>query len=233
MLDDVDDKIRRNLLVFSFFVVAAWWLELPLEWPLSYRDSFNNVNRTHLLTLALAVQIYLLLRYRFSRATIKCFNEYKVEASILFRRKLESYIANKTTNFTKNLDSSLFSPRLQLYVENEEQDDAFGDGLHNKLVALKVTDVKFKDRWSGTVSCTRTLIGSSNFEIHRDGGHYPEFIVGKSHRALVWLRVLAHIVFYTRGAIELTLPAALGILSCITIFAELCNVESIQVLLRS
>lgn len=232
MFDDVDDKIRRNLIVFSFFVLAAWWLELPLDWPLDKRETFSNVNQTKFLWLALAVQIYLLLRYRFSKSSTKAFSEYKIEAEKLFRRRLETYIAKKITNFSKNLDVSLFSPSLRRYVEHEEKDDLRGDAEPNKLVAIEVKSINFEAKWSGTVSCVRTLFGSKNNEIKRSGGVEPIFFVHKFDQAIVWLKVLAHISLYTRGAIELLLPVALGIASCITILCGLVNLEAIQALLH-
>ena len=66
MFDDQDDKIRRNLFVYSSLVISAWWLDIsPIQIASSKLDFLSDVSASKVLTLTLFVQIYLLLRYKF------------------------------------------------------------------------------------------------------------------------------------------------------------------------
>lgn len=77
-MEDTQDKVRRNLVVFIAAIVIGWFLDLKLTTitKLFVAADIDNVNAGRLWVVTLVVLIYLFLRYRFDtpvkpRASLK------------------------------------------------------------------------------------------------------------------------------------------------------------------
>jgi len=87
MIDDVDDKIRRNLLVYAAVILATVWLGAPLWSMLSAIGLINSsIPETKIIVVAIAIQLYLLMRYRFSAQALRSWRRYLVESGSICRR---------------------------------------------------------------------------------------------------------------------------------------------------
>jgi hypothetical protein len=63
---DEDDKVRRNLVVFSAGVLGIAWFELPIQQLASQAMNTTPLSPLKTWSAAAVVHLYLLLRYRFS-----------------------------------------------------------------------------------------------------------------------------------------------------------------------
>ena len=216
MFDDQDDKIRRNLFVYSSLVISAWWLDLsPIQIASSKLDFLSNVSASKVLTLTLFVQIYLLLRYKFSRVASRAGREYSVEVGRLINTRVRSDISTRLENFRFNGRCSLFSPQLSEYVRDAENDRVVDNGVPYRMHALSPSSIVFKTSWTGDVGCNYELIDPNSSFCSSSSGNRLSFDYGKWERFAIWLRATLNVLLYTRGAVEMLLPIFLGLVSAV------------------
>lgn len=226
MFDDQDDKIRRNLFVYASLVIAAWWLDISLAQVAKSQLVFlKDVSVSKMLWLTLCVQIYLLLRYRFSRLSRRAWREYTVEVGRLIRRKVFADISERLRNFRLHAQSQLFKPQLRIYLDHEVEDHIGKDGLRYKTTEMSLDGVDFHDAWTGDIRCSRVLTHSegSNAGGGRNGlgFEYDEW-----ERFVLRTKAALTVLLYTRGAVEMLLPVVLGLVSALIIGLQLLNGSS-------
>jgi hypothetical protein len=216
MFDDQDDKIRRNLFVYSSLVIAAWWLDIsPIQIASSKLDFLSDVSASKVLTLTLFVQIYLLLRYKFSRVARRAGREYSVEVGRLVNSRVRNDISSRLENFRFNGRCSLFNPQLSEYVRDAENDRVVNNGVTYKMYALSSSSIVFKTSWTGDIGCNRALIDPNGSVCYSSGGNGLSFEYGTWERFVIWLRASLNVLLYTRGAVEMLLPIFLGLVSAV------------------
>lgn len=224
MFEDQEDKIRRNLFVYSSLVIAAWWLDVsPTQVAQSQLVFLNDVPVSKILSLTFFVQIYLLVRYRFSRLSQRVWREYKVEVGRLIRSKVISDISERLRYFDLNSESSLFKPKLREYLSNEEEEHIGKDGLQYKTTEMSLAYIDFQGAWAGDIRCSRVLTHSDG-SYSRGGGRFGlGFQYDEWGRFVIRTKAAFAVIFYTRGAIELLLPVVLGFASALIICLQLLS----------
>lgn len=222
MIDDVNEKIRRNLLGYSALCLAIKWLDLSVaeiakgQFPWLKMSSLNS-----LLALAVFVQIYLLLRFRFSPLASRSWREMKVEIMRMIRRLIRADIKHRVENFQFFLKSSVFKPDLASYIAREEADDSIGDQIPMKIKALTPHAIRFQNSWMGEFSCASLSDRSDGRVLRKAGGYRVEFEYGVWERAMIWAKAAIPILFYTRGSVELLVPLGLGFISLLFLLFDL------------
>lgn len=222
MLDDQDDKIRRNLLVYASLVIAAWWLDISLAQVAKSQLVFlKDVSVSKMLWLTLFVQTYLLLRYRFSRLSRRAWREYTVEVGRLIRRKVFTDISERLRSFHLNGQSRLFKPQLGLYIRREQDEHIGKDGIPYKMTEMSTGFIKHKGLWEGEVSCLRELTHSDGSYSKVQGGFGLEYEYDKWDRLVIRTKAALTVLLYTRGAVEMLFPVVLGLVSASIIGLQL------------
>ena len=214
MLDDDDSKVRRNLVVYSTAIIAAWFLGVSIQSLskefLPSSASFTTIPIYKIVLLQVAVQIYLSLRYRFSKYATDELDSFKQETAALFKIKAEKYIRRKVRNFRDNLTDKIFNPTLQGYVKDEEE-DRIGFGKNNKLVSMQIDQIAFKTPWSGDIKISKELKTDDGGDISRSGGNILQFeLVGKDKIYIKAFSII-HVILYTRGSINFLSPYFLSL----------------------
>lgn len=221
MLDDVSEKIRRNLLVFSALSLAIKWLDLSVmeiakaQFPWLKEQSLHSF-----LGLAIAVQIYLLLRYRFSPLASRAWREMTVEIMRMIRRLIRADIKHRVEYFQYFTKSSLFKPDLAAYIAREQADDSIGDGIPMVIKELTPHAIRFQSTWKGEFACASLSDRSDGRVLRKAGGYRVEFEYGVWERGMIWAKAAMPIVFYTRGSVELFVPIALGFMSLFSLLHD-------------
>jgi hypothetical protein len=216
MFDDQDDKIRRNLFVYSSLVISAWWLDIsPIQIASSKLDFLSDVSASKVLTLTLFVQIYLLLRYKFSRVARRAGREYSVEVGRLVNSRVRNDISSRLENFRFNGRCSLFNPQLSEYVDRDESERIGKDGGRYRLIGMRAGSIVFKNSWSGGINCVRSFVHDDGSYGETAGGFGLEFEYDKWAQFGIVFKALMTVLFYTRGAVEMLLPIFLGLVSAV------------------
>lgn len=224
MFDDQDDKIRRNLFVYSSLVIAAWWLGIsPLKIASSKLDFLADVSAVKMLWLTLCVQSYLLLRYRFSRLARRAWKEFTVEVGRLVRSRVSDDINNRLENFRLNGRSNVFDPQLSEYVDRDESERLGKDGGRYRMVDMWAGSTVFKTAWTGDINCVRSFKHDDGSYGETAGGFGLKFAYDRWAQFVIGSRAALTVLFYTRGAVEMLLPVVLGAISTLIICSQLSS----------
>jgi hypothetical protein len=221
MLDDVNEKIRRNLVVFSVACLAIKWLDLSVVKILSSQFFWlSGIEPGKLLLVAVLIQIYLLLRYRFSPSASRAWREMIVEVIRLIRGKVRYEIQYKVKNFKFFSKSPLFKPDLSAYIEREIADDTLGDGVRMTVRKMSAQSIKFASSWKGDFSCATLIDRADGQTIRKSGGYRLDFEFDIWSRVLIWMKATFHMLFYTRATVELFFPGFLGLASLVVLLLD-------------
>lgn len=222
MLDDVNEKIRRNLLLVSAACLAIKWLDLSIAKILSSQIQWlNSPEPQSLLSIAIVVQVYLLLRYRFSPLASRSWREMTVEVMRVIRRMVRADIKYKVENFHFFKISQLFQPNLAEYIKRELGDDTFGDGIPLTLRKMSPHAIRFGSSWKGEFACDTLFDRPDGRMLQKAGGYRLEFEYDLWSRILIWIKAAVPVLFYTRAAVELFFPIFIGLTSLLVLSIEL------------
>lgn len=225
MFDDQDEKIRRNLFVYSSLVIAAWWLGIaPLKIASSKLDFLADVSAAKILWLTLCVQSYLLLRYRFSRLARRAWREFTVEVGRLVRSRVCDDIKNRLDNFRLNGRSNVFEPQLSDYIAREESERLGTDSSNYRMESICAGSIVFETAWTGSINCVRSFVYGNGSFGKTSGGFGLEFQYDKWAQFVIGSRAAITVLLYTRGAVEMMLPVVLGLISAGIISFQLFKV---------
>ena len=121
LIDDVDDKVRRNLVVFSGVVIALSFLGVPMEGVAQKLiGTKGSIPVGRLVAVAFGVLAYLLARYRFLKQTEELMAEVQLEKTRTAQR-LIVWVANiRAWVWTRGgPDIKLFDPVLRAAVPHD------------------------------------------------------------------------------------------------------------------
>lgn len=222
MLDDVNEKIRRNLLVYSAICLSLKWLELTVVEIATAQFAWLKFPTPHrFFVLAIVIQIYLLLRYRFSPLASRAWREMRVEIMRMMRLLVKADIKHKVENFHYFAKSNLFKPDLAAYIQRDQSDDSIGDGVPMMIRELSPHAFHFQDPWKGDFACASLSDRSDGRVLRKAGGYRVEFEYGVWERGMLWAKAALPIIFYTRGSVELLVPIAFGLASLMCLLIDL------------
>lgn len=208
MIDDADDKVRRNLVVFSAVVIGLGFLGVPVgsvAEKLIGKGAPIPANR--LIAVALAVLIYLLARYRFLKET-----EELMARVLLHRIKLTQVLIVWLANFRANVwsrggpDIRLFHPPLAAAVQDaSDKRDRFPAERPAQVVFSMIKDAGPDDRRAHT----SIAMSWRNGQAFSGGGGTVFEVKNLSihlYRSLAWFRA----TMYTQAGITYAVPLLLA-----------------------
>ncbi len=224
-MDDDDQKIRRNLVAFSFAVLAMAWLDIPFSVILNKTFGIEAIQskESSLLALCLSVLVYLGLRYSFSSEGRSYQKAIHQELGNLLREKAIGLAQLQANFFTiTGWEPTVFSGNLKGYIS--ERSEGMGTSITQSgrpkilMTLYEIHDGPRNFSVSAELSWFRNgeLIGSSR------GGN--SIAVKMQFVARVYIEVLArvHWLFYSSTSITYMAPAVLSLAASI-VLGKLCK----------
>lgn len=223
MIEDDNEKIRRNLVFASSLIIILFWLGVG-ENILIEKLIGNQIVLTNwkVSTLLIAILVYLSLRYRFAETTQKDFGRLLGEWNAILSANVDRRIRHLFKNFTKTQrDTEVFTPKLSAYVNDQITDTAFGEGKNWKLFLLEQTSIHPKDNWSGELKMAIELRSSDGYISKRAGGNSIEYSLNGYGRYFILTVSSLRLAAYTKGAIDFIAPILLAIIAFLILIARL------------
>jgi len=225
MIDDDNDKVRRNLVVASSIVIIFAWLGVS-EAVLVEKLIGNQLALINwkVSVLFIAILTYLSMRYRFADSTKKEYGRLLSEWNAILANNIEKRIHQLFRIFTKKRqDIDIFSPKLSDYVNSQITDTAFGERRDWHLILLQNTSIQPKDSWSGELGVAIDLGDADGYTSKRVGGNKIEYSFQGYERIRLVAISSMRLVTYTKGAIDFIAPILLTISSFIILFLRLAK----------
>lgn len=234
-MEDTQDKVRRNLVVFSAAIVIGWFLDLKLaaitQLFVSASD-LNNVDAIKLWFVTFVVLIYLFLRYKFDTATNLQLANLSNEWVAIRRSYLSKYLfrkiskINRTGEFLPIFGSTLMGGVTQ-EIEKLKEEHACEIQFR-----LRMSNPWFKDEeidsdeseslWKGVVGIEETYLKAGAVRnLVVSSGQRHDFLIPLSGRIWITLHSIIHVAFYSKSAVDLFLPIFLSGLALIVVAGKL------------
>lgn len=223
MIEDDDDKIRRNLVLISSLILICGWLGISevsfIEKFISQPLSFETWRVT---VLFLFILLYLTLRFRFADSTRKDSGRLIAEWNNIILNGIDSRIKKLFKAFTKKQkDTNVFIPKLSDYVKVQATDNVVSDRADWKLASLEATRVEAKEKWSGEVSMAISLFTDDGYTSSRAGGNTIGYsFVGYERYRLMTISFIK-LVTYTKGAIDFIAPIVFAVTAFLFLICKL------------
>jgi hypothetical protein len=225
MIQDDNDKVRRNLVVASSAIIIFAWL--GLNETILFERLFGNQVTTiswRVSILSIAILAYLSLRYRFADSTIKDYGRLIGEWCEILANNTDRRIHSIFKKFSRTQkDVAIFSPKLSDYVNDQISDTAFGEKRDWHLISLQHTSIQPKDTWSGELGMAIDLGDNDGYSSKRVGGNKVEYSFEGYERYRLITVSLLRLVTYTKGAIDFIAPILLALLAFIVLIIRLVN----------
>ncbi len=223
MIEDDNDKVRRNLVVISSAIVIFAWLGIDegifFEKLVGQRISLINWKVSALL---IAVVGYFVLRYRFADSTKKEYGRLIGEWNAILVNNIEKRIHFIFKTFTKTKqDIDIFSPKLSDYVKDQMSDTAFGEKKDWHLISLQHTSIQPNDTWSGELGMAIDLRDNDGYSSKRVGGNKVAYSFEGYERYRLMTVSFLRLVTYTKGAIDFIAPILLALLASTVLIIRL------------
>lgn len=233
-MDDTQDKVRRNLVVFSAAIVLGWFLNLKLAniTKLLVSADISSVNTGKLWIVALVVLIYLFLRYRFDNLTNSQILSLHDELQTQKKNYRFKYLLRKINQINRTGKfSPIFGTSLAESI-NSDKEEYEKEYSENVLFRLQISTPwsdkspvasdKENDIWEGTVGISETYFkegASRNLSVNSGKNH--EFSIPLKGRIWIWIHSLIHVVSYSKSAVDFITPITLAFLAVAITFCKL------------
>ena len=234
-MEDTQDKVRRNLVVFSAAIVIGWFLDLKLtaitQLFVSTSD-LNNVDAAKLWMVAFAVLVYLFLRYRFDVATNLQLANLSDELGAIRKNYLSEYLSRKISKINRTGESlPMFASSLM-------------DGVHREIEKFKLEhscEIQFrlhisnpwsqetaidsdenKSLWKGEVGIAEEYLkAGSKRNLVISSGQRHNFSIPLGGRIWITTHSIIHVASYSKSAVDLILPVILSGLALMIVVGKL------------
>lgn len=220
-IDDVDDKVRRNLVVFSGLVLTAAWLGRPEMWPLSTLIKADMPTPAWRITsLALVVLIYLVARYWFSQAHAAARHVMSVDWATNVSRVRDALIVKTLKNYHRtNKQPAFITTNLEEYLRDEWASWGGENASDRELqfISVHITPSNF---WEGDVSSTRRFVDGGKSGT-ANGGNTLVFQFPPRSRARVSFTAAIYQASYSRTAVEYFVPLVLAYFALLVLLYRL------------
>lgn len=223
-MEDTQDKVRRNLVVFSAAIAIGWFLDLKLtaitKLFVSTTD-INNVDAGKLWIVAFVVLIYLFLRYKFDVATNLQLADLWDELGAIRKNYLSKYLTRKISQINR---TGKFSPVFGISLMDEvnrEIEKFKEEHAHEILFRLHISNPwsdsssietdEDKPLWKGTVGIAEEYLkAGSSRNLVISSGQRHDFSIPLSGRIWVTTHSIIHVASYSKSAVDLILPMVLS-----------------------
>ena len=211
-MDDADEKVRRNLVVFSSLILASAWLGHPELWlvtqlltPDAARPPAWKVK-----SLALAVLVYLTARYWFSLAHEEARTSMGHEWHRIKTRIRDQTIRRGVARLNRtNKPLAFITTNMDEYLREEADKRGVAQG-EKFLLKFSTVDIRPQNDWAGELHTTREFARDTSTGLSSGGAALSyDFPLGM--RRLIRLHAAMNQLFYSRTAVEYFTPVGLSV----------------------
>jgi hypothetical protein len=222
---DEDDKVRRNLVVFSAAIILLLWLEVPLQPLLEKHLHLPQVSALRAWLAALVVLCYLALRYRFSEKGARVRQDvlrsvqgamYSAIGARLHAQVKKSFVADVPVPSALDLYGVRSTSGTLKKVEGETLAAAFGRlrRVGYELVSINVTVASYM-RLDGSIE---VLFTNSEQQVTV----LMAFKMQPKERVLITLPAGPKLA-YSDAAVNLLLPYAVAVVALAVILRSILD----------
>jgi ABC-type multidrug transport system fused ATPase/permease subunit len=220
---DEDDKVRRNLVVASAAVLLCAWLKVSI--PALANRLMSGPTSAPSITLdpvrlwagALVVLVYLLLRFRFCKATGEAWTDYKKEWSKVRERIATATLrAHLRRASQKRIESPLFDTSLvnllaqKTRATQEDLGNLQVDRLRTPVV--EAPGITMMDGYSGKANLAFLWTDEGAVQ-HASAGYVEDFAFRKYERWKLIVRTALELATYSRASVQVFVPVLLAVLA--------------------
>ncbi|CAN1564763.1 hypothetical protein MCERE10_03653 [Burkholderiaceae bacterium] len=213
MIDDADDKVRRNLILFCSFFIISYWLDISSAELIHKLTGLNiNLSANKRATLLLVILSYLSLRYKFSKAFTEGFNQLKIDW--LFKVKsVATKIVKLQFSRGSNSTSDIFHPSLDKFCSNflANQIGAWNEEYDKAKMTL-VGSLDFTYEWGGQVTVQVDVYQKKNGNKSIGQNALIEFSFKGLNKYWLLCRSVVSLI-YSKSAVDLLVPILLALVS--------------------
>jgi hypothetical protein len=236
-VEDTQDKVRRNLVVFSAAIVIGWFLDLKLaaitQLFVSASD-LNTVDAIKLWLVTFVVLVYLFLRYKFDAATNSQLTNLSIELGAKRRNYLSKYIVrkiaqiNRTGRFNSVFGASLMdgvNREIEKFKKSHSCEIQFRLQINSPWDEASSISVNFnegKPLWDGTVGIAEEYLkAGSSQNLVISSGQRHDFSIPLSGRIWITTHSIIHVASYSKSAVDLILPIVVSGLALVIVACKL------------
>lgn len=208
-IDDSSEKIRRNLLVFSFIIVVSSFLDISIQKESKVFNAFDlaSVSPFKFWLVITFILIYLFYRYWFDTNSHAAIDHFKNEQNNVNYREIKkllnkdienSFLKNKQPKYLKGL-AELENPH---YVENTK--------THGKPVKVESTgNLTYNGvAWIGRIGNEYSITWDGANYAHA-GGNDNKYEIPFLRKKYIQLITMINIIIYSKSIGELIIPLTL------------------------
>lgn len=210
LIDDTNEKLRRNLIVLSFTIVISSFMGLDFD---QQGKLFSVISYTELSPLKfwstlLAIQTYVFLRYWFDNDREKDRTQAKVEYEAL-KQKLIAYLLNR--EFKK----AILKRRMPRWIIDFKELEDLGEqykqrGLPSKIDSTLTLEIDAANSWSGWLSKTYRIDWNEKYQFSTTGGYRYQYKIGPvAIRVINFIASTKHITF-SKTNVDFYIPVVLA-----------------------
>lgn len=225
---DEDDKIRRNMVIFSSGILASAILELPFSSLVQVvlSATYKGPDNWKVWGLGLVILAYMALRYRFSSEGERYISEYEKDMASLRWKYLNELVQAQATYFTKTgREPKVFKGGLSDYVRGHEttvmRNNRNLTSIPRPILKTNLLE-HMGGNWAyrvGVALAWQTIEHSSS----STGGIIDMLVEGRE-KLIVQVRTWLHCTFYSRASIVYLTPIILGLLAALLLCWRLLQI---------
>jgi hypothetical protein len=223
--EDADDKVRRNLVGFSAAVLLVAWLNVPVQgWLQDALKVKTELVAWKTWAAALAVLLYLTLRYRFSPDAEKLVNGLEREySSVRFAGILKLTTTDGERAFAQGRTTPVFGPNLLQIRQDLLKAHPEIETSPEHRVEFQVEEQEQGNPWKGRIRISVIRRTSPN------AGQVlgpPRLLVFEVPRATRWkVRTRAFLLswVYSGTSVNFLIPVALALLAGAVAIAKIIS----------
>ncbi|HDR8971471.1 hypothetical protein [Burkholderia vietnamiensis] len=218
-MDDMPDKLRRNVVVLSAAILAIAFFHLsfkPTGTLLGFAE-VGNVSPFKIWVALTATLIYMFLRYRYATETVDEISAVSELFVVIRAQVVEEYIGAAVTGHLKRLRPITIFKDLEDFMDDtlEERMKQFGRA---SKVDVQVALEKPDSWWSGRASVDLYAEWISRASYGRSGGRMPEYRLNWRQRVRVIASSLIRAAGASRAGVDVAVPfglSAVAMLVCL------------------
>ena len=218
---DEDDKIRRNLVIFSSAILVSAVLDLPISALLTHfaSTSYASPDGQKIWGIGLTILAYLAIRYRFSSEGEKYISERQRDMDSLHWSYLVELLKAQLDSYTKSgNEPRIFKGKLVEYVNSKTEEMLLRHTDLTKVPRPKLTpniDERQGSEWEYSV---RLQMNWQSSQIQSNAAGFSiDMLVDGREKIVMQIKTWCHCILYSRTSIVYLAPIFFGLVASLTL----------------
>ncbi|HSI42838.1 MAG TPA: hypothetical protein VK949_00715 [Methylotenera sp.] len=224
-IDDSSEKVRRNVLIFSFAIVVSSYLNLTFQkqGKIFSAIEFDNVSPFKFWIVITGVLIYLFYRYWFDTQTSVSIDLCKSEYSSLRYKNIKNILTEDIRKSFSNIHAPKYIDDFaELSVDHvKNNNDHFGRPLRVKS-NLNI-ELDQGSPWAGILGIDYEIDWKEKAHYAKGGGYRYRYRIAKSRQILTRIKSLTRLSVYSKSISDLITPLLLTMIAFLICIKQLIH----------